>query len=89
MLEGAPKHDAYAHTLKVGLYSFRSEHGRHFARRHAISAIGHSVGHIDDIDDSSAFDRAAALIVGLLRRNRFILVESMGVMVGEVGPQWR
>jgi hypothetical protein len=75
------------HTLKVGLYSFRSERGQHFARRHTISAIGHGVGHIDDIDDSSAFDRAAALIVGLLRHNRFILVESKGVtvMVGEVG----
>ena len=32
-----------------------------------------------------AFDRAAALIVGLLRSNRFILVESKGVMVSEVG----
>jgi hypothetical protein len=73
------------HTLKVGLYSFRSERGRHLARRHANSAIGHGVGHLDDIDDSSAFDGAAALIVGLLRRDRLILVESKGVMVGEVG----
>ncbi len=55
------------------------------AHRHAISAIGHGVGHIDDIDDSSAFHRAAALIVGLLRRNGFVLVESKGVMIGEVG----
>jgi hypothetical protein len=86
VLKGAPKHDAYEHTWKVRFYSFRIERGRHFARRHAISAIGHGVGHIDDIDDSSAFDGAAALIVGLLRRNhRFILVESKGVMVGEVG----
>ncbi len=71
--------------MKAGLYSFRNERGRHFARRHAISTIGHGVDHIDDIDDSSAFDGAAALIVGLMRRDRFILVESKGVMVGEVG----
>ncbi len=85
---GGNKHDdaSYTHnTLKVGLYSFRNERGRHLARRHAISAIGHGVGHIDDIDDSSAFDGAAALIVHLLRRDRLILVESKGVMVGEVG----
>jgi hypothetical protein len=55
------------------------------ARRHAISAIGHGVGHVNDIDDSSAFDGAAALIVHLLRRDRLIPVESKGVMVGEVG----
>jgi hypothetical protein len=85
VLKGAPKHDAYAHTWKVEFYSFRNERGRQFARRHAISAIGHGVGHLDDIDDSSAFDGAAALIVSLLRSNRFILVESKGVMVGEVG----
>ncbi len=36
---------------------------------------------------SSAFDRAAALVVGLLRRDRLILVESKGVMVGEVGAR--
>ncbi len=76
VVKGAPKHDAYAHTWKVEFYSFRNELGRHFARRHAISAIGHGVGHIDDIDHSSAFDGAATLIVGLLRSNRFILVES-------------
>ncbi len=58
---------------------------RHTARGHAICAIGHGVGHIDDVDDSSAFHRAATLIVGLLRRNGFVLVESKGVMVGEVG----
>ncbi len=87
MLKGAPKHDANAHTSKVGFYSIRRERGRHFPCRHATSAIGHGVSHIDDIDDSSAFDRAAALIVGLLRCNRFILVESKVVMVGEVGAR--
>ncbi len=55
------------------------------ARRHAISAIGHGVGHVDDIDDSSAFDGAVALTAHLLRRDRLILIESKGVMVGEVG----
>ncbi len=42
-------------------------------------------GHIDDIDDSSAFHRAAALMVNLLLSNGFVFVESKGVMVGEVG----
>ncbi len=55
------------------------------ARGHAMGAIGHGVGHFDDVDDSSAFQRRAARIVGLLRRNRFVLVESKGVMVGDVG----
>ncbi len=50
-----------------------------------MGAISHGVGHIDDIDDSSAFHRAAALIVHLLRSNGFVFVESKGVMVGEVG----
>ena len=80
MLKGAPKHDAHAHTSKIGFYSFRRERGRHFARGHAINVCGHGVGHLDDIDDPSAFDGAAALSVGLLRSNRFILVESKGVM---------
>ena len=81
--------EARRHTepLESLIYSFGNERGRHFARGHAISACGHGVGHLDDIDDSSAFDRAAALIVGLLRRDRFILVESKGVMVGEVGAR--
>ncbi len=43
------------------------------------------VSHIDGVDDSSAFHRAVAPIVGLLRRNGFTFVESKGVMVGEVG----
>ncbi len=57
------------------------------ARGHAIGAIGHSVGHFNDVNDSRAFhrgDRAAALIVGLLRSNGSVFVESKGVMVGEV-----
>ncbi len=70
---------------KVGLYySLRNERGRHLARRHAISAIGHGVGHVDDIDESSAFDGAVAITARLLHRDRLILIESNGVMVGEV-----
>jgi hypothetical protein len=72
-------------SLILFIQTCARQRGRHFARRHTISAFGHGVSHIFDIDDSSAFDRAAALIVGLLRRNRFIIVESKGVMVGEVG----
>ncbi len=57
MLKGAPKHDAYTTHFESWTLLIRNERGRHFARRHAISAIGHGVGHIDDtsddIDDSA------------------------------------
>jgi hypothetical protein len=70
---------------KVRFYSFRSERWLHFTCGHAIGEIGHGVGHINDVDDSSSFDRAAALIVCLLRSYGFVLVESKGVIIGEVG----
>ncbi len=51
----------------------------------AICGIGNGVGRFDDVDDSSAFNRTAALIVGLLRCNGFVFIEPKGVMIGEVG----
>ncbi len=50
-----------------------------------IGAIGHGVGHINDIDDSSAFHRAAALIVDLLLCNGFVFTERKGMILREVG----
>ncbi len=38
-------------------------------------------GSFDDVGDSSAFHRRAALIVDLLRCNGFVFVESKGVML--------
>ena len=54
------------------------------ARGHAIGAIGDGVGHVDDIDDSSALDGAVAIAARLLHGDRLILIESKGEMVGEV-----
>jgi hypothetical protein len=36
--------------------------------------MGHGVGHFGDVDDSSAFHRAAALMVNLLYLNGFVFV---------------
>ncbi len=40
---------------------------------------------VNDINNSSAFHRAAALIVNLLRCNGFIFTEPKGMMLSEVG----
>jgi hypothetical protein len=54
------------------------------ARGHAIGAIGDGVGHVDDIDDSSAVDGAVAITYRLLHGDGLILIESKGEMVGVV-----
>jgi hypothetical protein len=66
------------------IHSDKSAGGTRHAATRAIGAIGHGVGHINDVDDSSAFHRRAALIVDLLRCNGLVFVESKGVMLGEV-----
>jgi hypothetical protein len=77
----APSFSDFIYIIIIIILSDESAGG---TRCHAFSAIGHGVGHVDDVDDSSAFHRAADLIVGLLRSHGFVLVESKGVMVGEV-----
>jgi hypothetical protein len=41
----------------------------------AICGIGHGVGRFDDVDESSAFHRTAALTAGLLRGNGLVCIE--------------
>ncbi len=66
-------------------YSFRQERRRYVARCNVISTIGHGVGHFDNVDDSSAFHGAAALIVCLLRGNGFVFIAPKGMMINDVG----
>jgi hypothetical protein len=56
-------------------HSFRKESRQHAARGNAICAIGHGVGHFDDVYESAAFHRTATLIVDLLGCNGFEFIE--------------